>query len=698
MKNIERFDTVTGLPYYDSFIGIARDELANNFVPGHYVLIATDISNFKYINHIYGYSKANELLRDLIALISNSDDGNVSTCRTHSDHIISLFKYNGDKTAFCSRVDRYSRDFVKDNNRKYPSIMLHLNNGILFIDEYNDDLIYCIDKANVARRRAKGNYCVSSVIFSDDMMDKEEEDAKILAVFDTAIKNGNIKTFYQPKINIRTYEINGAEVLSRIYDSNGKMLYPDTYIPVLENSGKVVELDRYVMREAFASVRKWIDMGWKVVPVSINLSRMHFYENNVADNIYNEFRRYNIPVEYVELELTESLFFADSDIIIREISKLRNYGFKVSMDDFGVGYSTLNTLGTLPVDIIILIEAEGLPEKVFKAKYNYMLSCFSEKTNMEFPLARIRLYLGAYYVEDRDEDIGIIIDKSQYARRSIKKNYLTGIAIFRADMEKKAVDEAKIIPMFYSALENDRIEVYIQPKFSIDDERLIGGEALSRIMDNDGNIISPGMYIDILERTNLISKLDGYVIRKLIAIQKKWMDEGRPLTTISLNLSRVDLLEQGFVDGIHQAIVESGVPSGYFEFELTETVFCENITEITKQIDFLKEKGYKISMDDFGSGYNSLYMLGKIPVDIIKFDRGFVLNSLHGETGRTIMKNLIHTFTDVDFEIICEGIENREEESIVYSCGCNAVQGYLHDKPLPYYIFADKYLLATNDD
>lgn len=111
--------------------------------------------------------------------------------------------------------------------------------------------------------------------------------------------------------------------------------------------------------------------------------------------------------------------------------------------------------------IIILIEAEGLlcRRKYSRQKYNYMLSCFSEKTNMEFPLARIRLYLGAYYVEDRDEDIGIIIDKSQYARRSSKKNYLTGIAIFRADMEKKAVDEAKIIPMFYSALENDRIEV-----------------------------------------------------------------------------------------------------------------------------------------------------------------------------------------------------------------------------------------------
>ena len=268
--------------------------------------------------------------------------------------------------------------------------------------------------------------------------------------------------------------------------------------------------------------------------------------------------------------------------------------------------------------IIMLIEAEGLPEKVFKAKYSDMLSRFSEKTNMEFPLARIRLYLGAYYVEDRDEDIGIIIDKSQYARRSIKANYLTYIAIFRADMEKKAVDEAKIIPMFYSALENNRIEVYIQPKFSIDDERLIGGEALSRIMDNDGNIIPPGMYIDILERTHLISKLDGCVIRKLIAIQKKWMDEGRPLTTISLNLSRVDLLEQGFVDSIHQAIVESGVPSGYFEFELTETVFCENITEITKQIDFLKEKGYAVHCQY--DGLHVLDFLNKEKIDLIILD------------------------------------------------------------------------------
>ena len=97
---------------------------------------------------------------------------------------------------------------------------------------------------------------------------------------------------------------------------------------------------------------------------------------------------------------------------------------------------------------------------------------------------------------------------------------------------------------------------------------------------------------------------------------------------------------------------------------------------VISQLDYLRKRGYKISMDDFGSGYNSLYMLGKVPVDIIKFDRGFVLNSLGVESGRKILKNLMNTFTDIEFDVICEGIENREEEKIVHDCGCNAVQGY----------------------
>lgn len=342
--------------------------------------------------------------------------------------------------------------------------------------------------------------------------------------------------------------------------------------------------------------------------------------------------------------------------------------------------------------IVILIEAGDMTETELEKRYDFLNRTFSHEINQEYTAARIRIYAGAYFIDDRDEEIKVMIDKAQYARRSIKINYTQTIALFTMDMQAKARTESRVIPMFMSALDDDRIKVYIQPKFSIDNQKLIGAEALSRIEDEDGNIVSPGVYLDILENTGLITKLDYYVITKIIELQKLWMEQGAGLTTISMNLSRKDFWEKGFIERIDAQIKESGVPEKYFEFELTETAFCDNFQEIVRQLDFLRAQGYRISMDDFGSGYNSLYMLGKVPIDIIKFDRGFVLNSITVEAGRKIMKNLVSTFYDVNFDVICEGVESVEEEQIVYECGCNAVQGYLHDKPLPSSVFADKYL------
>ncbi len=345
-------DIVTGLPFYDSFISRVKNELGSDFEPNEYVLVSTDISNFKYINRIYGYARANELLKSLIDIVTGDSMNNIVACRTHSDHVISLFRYDGNKSNFTMMVEGYSNEFVRKNSRKFPSVTLHLNNGLYFLNDADEDLLYSIDKANIARRVSKGNYCVTSVLFSDDMMGRKEEDAKILAAFDSALQSDRIKIYMQPKIDITSHTINGAEALSRIYDEDGQLMMPDVFIPVLENSGKVVDLDRYVMHKVFIAIREWIDKGCRLVPISINLSRMHFYTKDVADTIYTDFLRYNIPIEYIEFELTESLFFAEADLIINEISKLRAYGFKVSMDDFGVGYSTLNSLGLLPVDVI----------------------------------------------------------------------------------------------------------------------------------------------------------------------------------------------------------------------------------------------------------------------------------------------------------------------------------------------------------
>lgn len=342
--------------------------------------------------------------------------------------------------------------------------------------------------------------------------------------------------------------------------------------------------------------------------------------------------------------------------------------------------------------LVLLLDATYMTKEELMVRYNKLNKDFSDMINHEYPQAHIRIYVGVYYIEDRDESLTTMMDKAQYARRSIKQDYEKSLALYTEEMQIRTRTEASIIPMFLSALEDGRISIYLQPKFSIDEQKLIGAEALSRIIDEEGNIVPPGMYIDILEKSGLISRLDNYVVSKVIELQKQWLSEGKDLIYISMNLSRVDFWEPEFVENLDRKIVQSGIPSKYFEFELTETVFCENVSDITRQIDFLRRRGYMISMDDFGSGYNSLHMLGKIPVDIIKFDRGFVLNCIPVEEGRKIMKSLVNTFREINFNVICEGVESAEEEKIVRECGCNAVQGYYHDKPLPSGVFADKYL------
>ncbi len=367
-------DIVTGLSLYGEFVETARKVIdSDRNIEDCMVLVSTDISNFKYINRIYGYRKADELLRSLAGFITDGRLGTVISCRTHSDHIISFFKYNSTRDKFVLELEELGRSFCRKNSGKFSSVTLHLNNGVYFVEDRNEDLAYSIDKANVARRIAKGNYLVNGVVFEPYMMGRKEEDAKILALFDSALKKKDIRIFYQPKIDIATGRIVGAEALSRMYD-RGKLVCPDIFIPVLENSGKVVDLDRYVMSSVFSAVRKWMDAGIEPVVMSINLSRMHFYEKNVADTIYELFKKYDIPTRYIEFELTESLFFDEIGIIKSEVNKLRSYGFKISMDDFGVGYSNLNSLGELPVDIIKFDKGFVKSSMANEASYQIMLS------------------------------------------------------------------------------------------------------------------------------------------------------------------------------------------------------------------------------------------------------------------------------------------------------------------------------------
>ena len=321
-----------------------------------------------------------------------------------------------------------------------------------------------------------------------------------------------------------------------------------------------------------------------------------------------------------------------------------------------------------------------------------LITRFLDKISSDFPLANIHLNCGAYIVNKEDKNVSEIVDKAEMARKSAKDNYLTSLVFYNEEIEERARMEREMIPMFERALKDNRILVYLQPKVAIESGHIIGAEALVRMLDDNGKIVPPMSFIPILERTGMIIKLDFCVLDQVCALIRKWIDNGIKPIRVSVNLSRFDFQEDGSWEQMLQKIKSFDIPREYLGFEVTETILYDDVDFIINNLRQLRAKGHKVSMDDFGSGYSSLNTVGLMPIDIIKFDRGFVQNSINNQKGLDIMTGLVDIFNKINLEVICEGVETEEEEKTIQQCGCDYVQGYFHDRPLPIPEFEGKYM------
>lgn len=341
--------------------------------------------------------------------------------------------------------------------------------------------------------------------------------------------------------------------------------------------------------------------------------------------------------------------------------------------------------------LLVLCEGGKNSKEMMMDFFHSLSERFLNETLLRYKGAKVHVECGCYVMKPGEPFI-FAQDNARYARKSIQGSYATTLAWYSEDLRKASVKEASIIPNFEQAMERGDIQVYLQPKCSVSGHDIIGAEALSRFCDEEGNVLSPASYVPVLEQAGLISRLDLYVLEKVVELLANWKKKGRRLFPISVNLSSVDLEEEAFLEVMDQVVERSGVERCYIEFELTETVLVQNLDYIIGCLQKLRNMGYRIALDDFGSGYNSLYVLGQVPANVIKFDRGFVLHSISNEMGLTILSNLVNTFKEVKFEVLCEGVETEEEKEKIVSCGCDVIQGYLYDKPLVIEKFEEKYL------
>lgn len=253
---------------------------------------------------------------------------------------------------FSKRFDCSSLSFHVGLCHLYSKADKNLLAGLDFRKHY--DFETCYNNAAIARlsvAEVEGNKLVS---FGEALLEQQLWEHKVEESMQKALDNEEFQVYMQPKYHPVTEKLSGAEALVRWISPTEGFIGPGKFIPIFEKNGFITKLDDYMLEHVAALQAKWLAEGKKIVPVSVNVSRAHFADPNLAEEICSVVDKYKVPRQYIEIELTESAFFDDKKILSDTVAKLKNYGFTVSMDDFGAGYSSLNSLKDLPLDILKL--------------------------------------------------------------------------------------------------------------------------------------------------------------------------------------------------------------------------------------------------------------------------------------------------------------------------------------------------------
>ena len=313
-------------------------------------------------------------------------------------------------------------------------------------------------------------------------------------------------------------------------------------------------------------------------------------------------------------------------------------------------------------------------ERIQKAK-TYTFS----DMHVSFPLT---FRAGLYVDKDRTTEMDTMINYASLARDKIEEDAISSCLFYNDSLRERLAAEAMVTSQMYSAIENKEFVAYFQPQFSHRSKKIVGAETLCRWVKPDGSVISPGLFIPIFEKNGFIKSLDKYMWELAFRTVMNWSTMDVTPVPISVNVSRVSLNEDDFVDTIRGLYEKYPIETSLLHFEITESAYSDRQDVVAKKVNAIRKMGFEIAMDDFGSGYSSLNVLKDMPLDILKLDMGFFAGG-NADRGESIIRNVVAMVKEIDLLIVAEGVETIEQAEFLKHVGCDTIQGYLYARPMP---------------
>lgn len=344
----QKYDSLTGIYNKKMFLNKTKEMLCR-YPQETFAFVHFDIHQFHLVNQLYGLQEADRLLRHIA--------GELIHIAKHFSHF-TYGRYQADVFAFCmpytdkdaviQTLDQIRAD-LNEYNIDYVLVPVF---GICIVDHTAEHIFTVSDQANLAAKQCKGNYIQNYSFYDISLSEQIIKEQEIVNTMRAALAKEQFVLYIQPKYDLHTNMVDGGEVLVRWLVPGRGVVPPAEFIPLFERNGFIMKLDYYIWEHVCRLIRKWLDEGRKPFPVSVNISRVSLYNPNLAETIWELVQQYRIDPGFLQLELTESVYTSNPDVIKKTMARLQKYGFCILMDDFGSGYSSLNTLKDIAVDIL----------------------------------------------------------------------------------------------------------------------------------------------------------------------------------------------------------------------------------------------------------------------------------------------------------------------------------------------------------